>query len=287
MNDRVLISGSSNVALSQKISFRLKAPLIIADSKKFNDSEIRIKINADLEGKDVIIIQSLSRPANDHLMELLFLADAAKRARVKKISAIIPYLGYSRQDDSVSLIVKMLEASGIKEIITLDLHSKNIEDFFEIKITHLSCSSIFVSLVKNIENLVVISPDEGGILRSKHLAKLLSAEMVIISKLREEIGEEKKCIMKIGSGEVKGKNCVIFDDIIDSGETICKAYELLMQNGAKSVSVFVTHGVFSKNSIEKIEKLNFANFYITDTIANDIKNLKIFSVSDLISLNFL
>ncbi len=269
----IIIAGSSHVKLAQQLATRLKAEIVIANTKKFEDQELKIQITHDLYNKDIIILQSTSKPANDHLMELLLLTDTAKRAGARNITAIVPYFGYSRQDRpsyaygpiSASLVANLIETSGINRLITIDLHSKQAEGFFKIGVKNLDSSSLFIPLFDNQGKYVVVSPDLGGLTRAKIFAHKLQADLVIIDKSRNFNGE---CEMTSIIGDAKGKDCIIIDDIVDTGSTICKASRLLKDKGAKSVAACITHGVFSGDCLKKIGLAEFDNFYISDTISN-------------------
>jgi ribose-phosphate pyrophosphokinase len=287
----IIIAGNSHTYLANKISKTVGAPIILANTAKFEDQELRIQINGNLYEKDIAILQSTSKPANEHLMELLLLADTARRAGARKIIAIIPYFGYSRQDRpsyncgpiSASLVATLIEASGINKVITVDLHSGQSEGFFKIGVQNLDPVPLFANLYKDLDNCIVISPDVGGMPRAQKLASYLRVDLGVINKIRNRITGE--CAMSDIIGNVAGKNCIIIDDIIDTGSTIFKASDLLFENGAKSVSACVTHGVFSGDCIKKIEKSHFDKFYITDTINHKLlpDKIEVISVNDITS----
>lgn len=267
----IIIGGSSHPTLAQQIEGKLGCDGIIANTKKFADQELKVQINKDLYGEDVIILQSTTKPANDHLMELLLLADTAKRAGCNSITAVIPYFGYGRQDRpsyefgpiSASLVARLIETSGINKVVTVDMHSKQSEGFFKIGVRNLDPTDCFLNAVQKNSNYIVISPDVGGLSRARVLASKLRTDLAIINKTRDPQG---KCIMSDVIGDVTGKNCIIIDDIVDTGGTLCEAGRLLMQNGANSVSACITHAVFSENCIDRISKVGFAEFFITDTV---------------------
>lgn len=265
-----IISGSSNPHLAKRIAHQIGAKLLTTKIDNFNDGELRVQV-LDNIGKNVAIIQSTSAPVNDHLMELLLLADTAKRAGAQNITAIIPYFGYSRQDRctykhgpiSASLVIKMLEASGVTEVITLDLHSNQLEGFFNIPVTNLSTETMFAPFFQKQENTIIVSPDIGGIQRARNYSSLLGVNLAIINKSRD--------IANIASmngifGDVRGMNCLIIDDIIDGANTICMATELLLENGANKVDAVVTHAVLSGDAVDKITKSSLNNIYISDSI---------------------
>jgi ribose-phosphate pyrophosphokinase len=284
----IIIAGSSHPELAKIIADKLDISLIMAQTKKFEDQELRIQLDGQLYERDVVIVQSTSKPANDHLMELLLLADTAKHAGARRIIAVIPYFGYGRQDRpsyshgpiSASLVSTLLEASGIDRVVTLDLHSKQIEGFFKIGVQNFDPLELFASSFKNKENHIIVSPDIGGLSRAEKFADMLGLELAVINKKRTAEG---KCIMNNIIGDVKDKNCIIIDDIIDTGGTIIHACELLLQKQAKSVSACITHGVFSGSCLQNIEDSPIDNFYITNSIkqTNLPKKIQVLSISDI------
>lgn len=274
----IIIGGSSNVVLAQNIANILSLPFVKANTQKFEDQELHVQINEQLYEKDVVIIQSTSKPANDHLMELLLLVNTAKRAGAKRIIAVMPYFGYSRQDRSMnayepisaSLVADLLEASGVDRVITLDLHSKQIEGFFKIGVNNIDGIQIFGPSFRDIKNKIIISPDIGGLIRAQKYSEYLGCDLAVINKIRTAPGQ---CTMKEIIGEVQGKHCIIVDDIVDSANTICKAADLLIKNGALSVEGCITHAVLSKDAVKKIEESVIQKLYITDSIAhNELPN---------------
>lgn len=268
-----IISGSSNPKLASRISQEIGAKLLDTKIDNFSDSELRVQVSDNI-GKDIIIVQSTSTPVNNHLMELLFLADTAKRAGAQNIIAIIPYFGYSRQDRctykygpiSASLVIKMLESAGITEIITLDLHSSQLEGMFNVPVTNLSTESIFFPILKNKKNIIAVSPDIGGIQRARNYSSLLGVDLAIINKSRDmnNIPSMSEII-----GDVAGKDCIIVDDIVDGANTVCMATELLLKNGAASVRAIITHAVLSGDAITKIENSSLENIYVSDSIYHE------------------
>lgn len=268
-----IISGSSNPKLAKRISQEIGVKLLGTKIDNFSDSELRVQVT-DSIGKDIIIVQSTNTPVNNHLMELLFLADTAKRSGAQNIIAIIPYFGYSRQDRctykygpiSASLVIKMLESAGITEIITLDLHSSQLEGMFNVPVTNLSTESIFFPFLKNKENIIAVSPDIGGIQRARNYSSLLEIDLAIINKSRDmnNIPSMSEII-----GDVTGKDCIIVDDIVDGANTVCMATELLLSNDAASVQAIITHAVLSGNSITKIENSSLENMYVSDSIYHE------------------
>ncbi len=284
----IIIAGNSHPKLAKSIAKKLSLPFFLSNTKKFSDQELRIRLEGNFDKQDVIIVQSTSKPANDHLMELLLLVDTVKHAGAKSITAIVPYFGYGRQDKNsyknepiaISLLALLLKTSGIDKIITLDLHSKESENFFKIDIENLDPSLIFIHLIEKSNNNIVVSPDTGGIIRAKNLSKLLSTEVAVVRKSRDVNGE---CSMTNLSGSVTGKNCILIDDIVDTGETISLAAKFLIEKGAKSVDAYITHAVLSGKSIEKIENSPIRKFYVTNSIdqKNLPKKINVISVEDI------
>jgi ribose-phosphate pyrophosphokinase len=284
----IIVSGSSHPNLAIAIATKLSLPIYIANVKKFADQEMKIQLEGNFLNQDIVIIQSTAKPANDHLMELLLLADIVKHAGARKIIAAISYFGYARQSQKVQpdeplavrLIAKLMESSGIDNIITLDLHSKELEKFFKININNIDLSSVFLPLISKSNNNIIISPDEGGIERAKKLAILLSADFAFMNKVRNKNGE---CIMSGLKEDVMGKNCILIDDIIESGETICLAAKLLNEKGAKSIEAYITHAVLSRGCIEKIENSTIKRIYVSDSInqQNLSNKIKVISVANV------
>ncbi len=290
-----LLSGNSNKNLSNKISKFLKNRLINSSIRKFSDGEIYIEINENIRGNSIFIIQSISCPANDNLMELLLCIDALKRSSAKNITAVIPYFGYARQDRKVvprtsisaKLVSNLITKSGADRIVTLDLHSGQIQGFFDIPVDNLFATPIFARHIKKkikTNNLICVAPDVGGTARARALGKLLNVGLAIVDKRRPAPGKSE--VMNV-IGNVNNKTCVIVDDIIDSGGTIVNAAKILKQKGAKDVHVYVSHGVLSGNAVEKIKKSKVKNLVITDTIDNsdkvkNAKNIEILTISNLV-----
>jgi ribose-phosphate pyrophosphokinase len=286
----IIIAGNSHPELAQAIASKLSAPLVSSNIKKFNDQELHVQIDANLKDQDVVIIQSTSPPVNDHLMELLFIADTAKRAGASRIIAVIPYFGYSRQDKATSpfgstpanLVARLLETAGIDKIITLDLHSQVIEEFFKIEMQNLSPLSLFMPFLRNIDNCIVVTPDAGGLQRAKALASTLKLDLAVINKSRTSKGSYG---MEKIRGDVQGKNCLLIDDIIDSGGTLCGAGKLLLEQGAKSIRAYVTHGIFSGKPPEELALKLFNEFYITDSIKQfyTVDRIKVIPIAGFIA----
>jgi ribose-phosphate pyrophosphokinase len=274
-----ILSGTSNPRLSKEISKKLKSKLINTNIKRFADGEIYIEINENIRGNSVFVIQSTSTPANDNIMELLLCIDALRRSSAKNITAVIPYFGYARQDRKVAprtsisakVVSNLITNAGANRIVTVDLHAGQIQGFFDIPVDNLFTTPLFARYIKKkfkSKNLVCVSPDVGGVQRTRGLATKIKADLAIIDKRRPEPGKSQ--VMNI-IGEVKGKNCIIVDDIIDSGGTIVNAVEALKKAGAVDVYVFITHAVLSGEAAEKIKKSKIKKLIITDTIDNSLK----------------
>ena len=290
-----LLTGNSNKNLSQKISKFLKNRLVNSSIRKFSDGEIYIEINENIRGNSIFVIQSVSSPANDNLMELLLCIDALKRSSAKNITAVIPYFGYARQDRKVvprtsisaKLVSNLIAKAGADRVVTVDLHAGQIQGFFDIPVDNLFATPIFARHVRKkikTKNLICIAPDVGGTERARALGKLLNVGLAIVDKRRPKAGQSQ--VMNI-IGDVRGKTCIIVDDIIDSGGTIVNAAAALKKRGAKDVHVYVTHGVLSGGAENKIKKSNIKNLVITDTIDNavkvkNIKNIEVLTISNLV-----
>ena len=290
-----LLTGNSNKNLSQKISKFLKNRLVNSSIRKFSDGEIYIEINENIRGNSIFVIQSVSSPANDNLMELLLCIDALKRSSAKNITAVIPYFGYARQDRKVvprtsisaKLVSNLIAKAGADRVVTVDLHAGQIQGLFDIPVDNLFATPIFARHVKKkikTKNLICIAPDVGGTERARALGKLLNVGLAIVDKRRPKAGQSQ--VMNI-IGDVRGKTCIIVDDIIDSGGTIVNAAAALKKRGAKDVHVYVTHGVLSGGAENKIKKSNIKNLVITDTIDNaakvkNIKNIEVLTISNLV-----
>ena len=291
-----ILSGTSNPLLSKSISKHLRLKLINTNIKNFADGEIYVEINENIRGNSVFVVQSTSTPANDNLMELLLCIDALRRSSAKNITAVIPYFGYARQDRKVvprtsisaKVVSNLITNAGANRIVTVDLHAGQIQGFFDMPVDNLFTTPIFARYIKkNIKsnNLTCVSPDAGGIERTRGLAKKINAELAIIDKRRPQAGKSQ--VMNI-IGDIKNKNCIIVDDIIDSGGTIVNAVEALIKKGAKDVHVFVTHAVLSGDAVNKIKKSKIKKLIITDTIDNSrrIKNvskIQVLSIAPLMA----
>jgi ribose-phosphate pyrophosphokinase len=270
-----LLAGNSNRALAEAIAQHLKLQLVKAVVRRFADMEVFVEIQENVRGEDIFVIQSTSYPANDHLMELLIVIDALKRASARRITAVIPYFGYARQDRKVGprtpisakLVANLITEAGADRVLTVDLHAGQIQGFFDIPTDNLYAAPVIVKDIQDYlgaENLMVISPDVGGVVRARALAKRLGADLAIVDKRRERAGESE--VMNI-IGDVRGRSCILIDDIIDSGGTICNAAEALLANGAKDVCAYATHGVLSGGAVARIQGSKLKSMVVTDSIA--------------------
>ncbi|MDA1098314.1 MAG: ribose-phosphate pyrophosphokinase [Proteobacteria bacterium] len=270
-----LLSGNSNRPLSEAIAAYLKMPLTSADVRRFSDMEVFVEIHENVRGEDVFIIQSTSSPANDNLMELLVCIDALRRASARRITAVLPYFGYARQDRksgsrtpiSAKLVANLIATAGANRVLTMDLHAGQIQGFFDIPTDNLFSGPVFtreIAAQYGDENLVMVSPDVGGVVRTRALAKRLNANLAIIDKRREKAGVSE--VMNI-IGDVKGRNCVLVDDIVDSAGTLCNAAEALKNAGAERVFAYVTHGVLSGGAVARVTASALEHLSVTDSIA--------------------
>ncbi len=275
MRDWVILSGSANRPLAEKICEKLGKPLSHADVRRFSDGEVFVEIGENVRGRDAYIIQSTCRPVNDTLMELLIMIDALKRASAKEITAIVPYFGYARQDRKVAprtpisakLVADLFTAAGATRIVAMDLHAGQIQGFFNIPFDNLFASPVILDYVKNqklsSDNLVIVSPDTGGVERARAFAKRLNASVAMIDKRRT--GPNVAKAMNV-IGEVEGKVAMILDDMIDTAGTLTEAAHAVLQHGAKTVYAAATHGVLSGPAIERIKKSQIERVIVTDTI---------------------
>jgi ribose-phosphate pyrophosphokinase len=254
----------------------LSVSLVDARIERFNDQEIFVEVYDNVRGEDMFIIQSTSNPANDNLMELLIMTDALRRSSAGRITAVIPYFGYARQDRrakartpiSAKLVANMLVEAGVERILTMDLHAAQIQGFFDIPVDNLYASPIFALDIQKqfagrMQDIMVVSPDVGGVARARELAKRINAPLSIVDKRREKPGEVAEMTV---IGEVKNKICIIVDDMCDTAGTLCKAAEVLMDNGASEVHAYITHGVMSGPAVERVSKSVMKNLVLTDTI---------------------
>ncbi|MBP6362885.1 MAG: ribose-phosphate pyrophosphokinase [Novosphingobium sp.] len=270
-----ILAGNSNLPLARAIAGYLELPLTNADVRKFADDEVFVEIHENVRGEDVFVIQSTSAPANDNLMELLICIDALRRASAKRITAVVPYFGYARQDRkpgprtpiSAKLVANLITKAGADRVLAVDLHAGQIQGFFDIPTDNLYGAPVMAAdiLARNSDgNLMVVSPDVGGVVRARALARRLdNAPLAIVDKRRDKPGSSE--VMNI-IGDVKGRNCILIDDIIDSGGTLCNAAQALMDDGAKSVTAYLTHGVLSGTAVERVSASALKELVITDTI---------------------
>ena len=269
-----IVSGNSNLPLAKKISTHLGVPLVDATIKKFPDKEIFVEIKENVRGEDVFVIQSTSFPANDHVMELLITIDALKRGSAKRLAAIVPYYGYARQDRksgprtpiSAKLLANLISIAGANRALMVDLHAGQIQGFFDIPTDNLFAAPVFISDIKKkfkSENTIIVSPDVGGVVRARAIAKRVDCDLAIIDKRRERASVSE--VMNI-IGEVEGKNCILIDDICDTAGTLTNAATALKNDKAKSVYAYITHGVLSDPAIERIENSPIDKMIITDSI---------------------
>ncbi|MGB2200148.1 MAG: ribose-phosphate pyrophosphokinase [Pseudooceanicola atlanticus] len=278
-----LIAGNANPPLANAVARRMSIhrgvhiDLVDARVERFNDGEIFVEVFENVRGEDMFIIQSTSNPANDNLMELLIMADALRRSSAQRVTAVIPYFGYARQDRrtkprtpiTAKLVSNMLVESGIARVLTMDLHAAQIQGFFDIPVDNLYASPIFALDIKEkfkdrMDEIMVVSPDVGGVARARELAKRINAPLSIVDKRREKPGEVAEMTV---IGDVKDKVAIMIDDMCDTAGTLCKAAELLLEYGAKEVHAYVTHGVLSGPAVERITNSVLKNLVITDTIA--------------------
>lgn len=270
-----IIAGNSNRPLSEAISAYLGTPLTKASIRRFSDMEVFVEIMENVRGEDVFVIQSTSYPANDNLMELLITIDALKRGSAKRITAVLPYFGYARQDRktggrtpiTAKLVANLITSAGADRVLTLDLHAGQIQGFFDIPTDNLIASPTMTPHMEerfDSENLVMVSPDVGGVVRARAIAKRVNADLAIIDKRREKAGVSE--VMNV-IGDVRGKSCVLIDDIVDSAGTLCNAAAALMENGAKEVDAYVVHGVLSGGAVARVSASPLQKLVITDSIA--------------------
>ncbi len=291
-SDIKIFSGSSNPELAKAIVKYLGENLGEIELKRFSDGENSVKIKENVRGANVFIVQSTCQPVNDHIIELLLMIDAASRASAQSITAVIPYFGYARQDRKVEprvpisakVIANVIQKTGASRVLTMDLHADQIQGFFDIPVDNLfgslNCVNYFKSM--NIDNLVVVSPDAGGVDRARYYAKSVKAGLAIIDK-RREVANVSEVMHVIG--DVEGKNCILVDDMIDTGGSISGAAKALMENGALKVYCYAAHGVFSGKAYEKLSNAPFEEIIFTDSIpvnqSKKLPNMRILSVADL------
>jgi len=282
INSPKLISGNANLSLAKSIARRMSmhrgmsVNLVDARIERFNDQEIFVEVFENVRGEDMYVIQPTSNPANDNLMELLIMVDALRRSSAARITAVIPYFGYARQDRrakartpiSAKLVANLIETSGVDRVLTLDLHAAQIQGFFDIPVDNLYASPVFALDIEHhfkgsMDDLMIVSPDVGGVARARELAKRINAPLSIVDKRREKAGEVAGMTV---IGNVEGKKCIIVDDICDTAGTLCKAAEVLIENGATEVHSYITHGVLSGPAVERVQNSVMKSLVITDSI---------------------
>ncbi len=291
-----IMSGNSNLPLARAIAAYLEVPLTDASVRRFADEEVFIEIHENVRGEDVFICQSTSFPANDNLMELLIGIDALKRASAKRITAVIPYFGYARQDRkpgprtpiSAKLVANIITQAGADRVLAVDLHAGQIQGFFDIPTDNLYAAPTMAADIQaryGEKDLMVVSPDVGGVVRARALAKRLdNAPLAIVDKRRDRPGESE--VMNI-IGDVQGRCCILIDDIVDSGGTLCNAAQALLDQGAKSVAAYITHGVLSGGAVARVDKSALTELVITDTIqptdaAKDSDGIRVLTIAPLL-----
>lgn len=290
-----LVTGNSNIALAQAVASYLEIPLTDCTVKRFADHEVYVEVHENVRGEDVFILQSTSFPANDHLMELLILTDALRRSSARRITAVIPYYGYARQDRrstgrtpiSAKLVANLITEAGVNRVITLDLHAAQIQGFFDIPTDNLYGAPVITRDIKehyNTDKLMIVSPDVGGVARARAIAQRIGADLAIVDKRRPRAGVSE--VMNI-IGDVSGHACVLIDDIVDSGGTLVNAAEALLKAGAKEVSAYITHGVLSAGAAERIANSKLKELVVTDSIAEtdgvrSAKNIRRITIAPLI-----
>ena len=269
-----IVACNSNRPLAEAVAKELKLPLTKASVRRFADMEVFVELHENIRGEDVFVIQSTSFPANDNLMELLITLDALRRSSARRVTAVIPYFGYARQDRksgprtpiSAKLVANLITEAGANRVLTMDLHAGQIQGFFDIPVDNLYAAPLFSRDIQGRypgRDLMIVSPDVGGVIRARAIATRLGCDLAIIDKRRERAGESE--VMNV-IGEVEGRDCILVDDIVDSGGTLCNAAEALMANGARSASVYVTHGVLSGGAVARIASAPVEMMTITDSI---------------------
>jgi ribose-phosphate pyrophosphokinase len=289
-----LVAGNSNPRLAEAIGAYLETPLAKAVVRRFADMEIFVEILENVRGADVFVIQSTSFPANDHLMELLIIIDALRRASARRITAVVPYFGYARQDRkpgprtpiSAKLVANLITHAGVDRVLTLDLHAGQIQGFFDIPTDNLYASPVMVRDIRerfDLGKVMVVSPDVGGVVRARGLAKRINAPLAIIDKRRERAGESE--VMNV-IGEVAGRTCILVDDIVDSGGTLVNAADALLEQGATDVYAYITHGVLSGGAVARVTASKLKELVITDSIqpteaVRVARNIRVLSIASL------
>ncbi|MCO6185469.1 ribose-phosphate pyrophosphokinase [Rhizobium sp. L1K21] len=290
-----VFAGNSNRLLAESICNYLEVPLGKASVRRFADQEIFVEIQENVRGEDVFVVQSTSFPTNDHLMELLIIIDALRRSSARRITAVLPYFGYARQDRrasgrtpiSAKLVANLITEAGADRVLTLDLHAGQIQGFFDIPTDNLFAAPVLARDVKehyDLKNVMVVSPDVGGVVRARALAKRIDSLLAIVDKRRDRPGESE--VMNI-IGDVTGKDCILIDDIVDSGGTLCNAADALLANGATSVTAYITHGVLSGGAVARVSSSKLKELVITDSIqpttaVQSAHNIRVISTANLL-----
>jgi ribose-phosphate pyrophosphokinase len=292
-----VFTGNANPALAQDIARHLMQPLGRAMVGRFSDGEIQVEIMENVRGKDVYLVQSTCPPANEHLMELLVMADACKRASAGRITAVIPYFGYARQDRrqramrvpiTAKLVADMIGCAGVNRVLTVDLHADQIQGFFDVPVDNVYASPVLLGEVwkQKYDKMIVVSPDVGGVVRARALARRLdNADLAIIDKRRQRANESQ--VMNI-IGDVRGRSCILVDDLVDTAGTLCQAAQALKDEGAERVIAYITHPVLSGKAVERVENSALDQLVVTDTIplgeaARKCKRIRVLSVAELLA----
>ena len=292
-----VFTGNANPALAQDIARHLMQPLGRAMVGRFSDGEIQVEIMENVRGKDVYLVQSTCPPTNENLMELLVMADACKRASAGRITAVIPYFGYARQDRrqramrvpiTAKLVADMIGCAGVNRVLTVDLHADQIQGFFDVPVDNVYASPVLLGEVwkQKYDNMIVVSPDVGGVVRARALARRLdNADLAIIDKRRQRANESQ--VMNI-IGDVRGRSCILVDDLVDTAGTLCQAAQALKDEGAERVIAYITHPVLSGKAVERIENSALDQLVVTDTIplgeaARKCKRIRVLSVAELLA----
>ena len=290
-----ILAGNSNRPLTEAIAAYLGVPLTKCQVRRFADMEIFVEIQENVRGQDAFVVQSTAFPTNDHLMEALIMIDALRRASARRITAVMPYFGYARQDRkpgprtpiSAKLVANLITRAGADRVLTVDLHAGQIQGFFDIPTDNLFAAPVLVRDIQanpDLPNITVVSPDVGGVVRARAFAKRINAPLAIVDKRRERAGESE--VMNI-IGEVKGRNCILVDDIVDSGGTLCNAADALLKAGAADVRAYITHGVLSGGAVARISSSHLKELVITDSIlpteaVRVAKNIRVITIAPLI-----
>lgn len=291
-----IIACNSNIPLAESVAAHLNLPLTKVSVKRFADMEIFMEIQENVRGEDVFVIQSTSFPANDNMMELLVMLDALRRASARRVTAVIPYFGYARQDRkpgprtpiSAKLVANIITSAGASRVLTTDLHAGQIQGFFDIPVDNLYAAPVMIQDIKTRhadKKYVVVSPDVGGVTRARYIAKRIDGDLAIVDKRRERANESE--VMNV-IGDVDGRDCMIIDDIVDSAGTLCNAAAALKERGAKSVVAYITHGVLSGSAVQRVSKSALDELVITDTIkpteeSKACANIRILSIAPLMA----